>query len=222
MGYFQKFQLWELFKIRKRNEEFHMSKITWDTKTSVVHGCVLISCLAKAQSEIRLAGHTFERRTQFQCVRCIYRDGSFGVCTLVILQVLVPVICLYCLIRAKVESVSCPNLWLWLWFFRAQGPKTVLSPLWEYRKMRRGVPRLLPIHHCPNFPRKFVCICTLLATTKTLICLNMKEYSQVLLLLSQMSHWYYMSFFSVNKIWTLALFISISIQAQLIFAMIFM
>lgn len=50
----------------------------------------------------------------------------------------------------------------------------------------------------------------------------MKEYSQVLLLLSQMSHWYYMSFFSVNKIWTLALFISISIQAQLIFAMIFM
>lgn len=110
MGYFQKFQLWELFKIRKRNEEFHMSKITWDTKTSVVHGCVLISCLAKAQSEIRLAGHTFERRTQLQCVRCIYRDGSFGVYTLVILQVLVPVICLYCLIRAKVESVSCPNL----------------------------------------------------------------------------------------------------------------
>lgn len=123
----------------------------------MVHGCVLISCLAKAQSEIRLAGHTSERRTQLQCVRCIYRDGSFGVCTLVILQVLVPVICLYCLIRAKVESVSCSEPLIVTVIFQSPRTQDCAQPFMGIQENEKRCSKALTHPPLPKFSQE-ICV----------------------------------------------------------------
>lgn len=120
----------------------------------------------------------------FPYVRCIYTEGRFCFYTLDVIQVLLPIIHLYCLIRAKVESISCPEPLNVTMSLQSPRIKTMDSPSAGKRGedvWLSAVPRGLAIHViAPTLPGNLcACVPCHWQQKHSFSLLNIKEYSQV-------------------------------------------